>query len=65
MKDEAQILFSLLINYNKKATKSPNGMDFYALPRIVFVDPLPTVSMLKLRIVIPRNTYLKNLEVEN
>lgn len=41
MKDEAQILFSLLINYYKKATKSPNGMDLYALPGIVFVDPLP------------------------
>lgn len=34
MKDEAQILLGLLINYNKKATKSPIGMDFYALPRI-------------------------------
>lgn len=65
MKDEAQVLLSILINYNKKATKSPNGMDFYALPGIVFVDPLPTVSILKLRIVIPRNTCLRNLGVQN
>lgn len=65
MKGEAQIVLILLINYNKKAKQSPIGMDIYALSGIVFVGPLPTVRILKLRIVIPRNTYLKNLEVQN
>lgn len=62
MKGEAQNLLILLINYNKKAKQSPIGMDIYVLPGIVFVDPLPTVSILKLRILIPGNTFLKNLE---